>query len=252
MRKLTRTNLPRSSLTSSGSVPLNSRMARRITGQPPPARPSAGRRPSRVPSTRFVNAAGYRPDALHRHVIGKGTGAGHVDSVIEDFEQHRRSGNRVLTMDDGVDQGLAERPLQLLPMVLAKDSAIRFLSPEARKPTQGTTNCSSSRPLDSPTLITSPRCRCPRRRRMDEEARCLRVVLWISSERHHTEEGRVQLPVRLDENSSVLMSSSLDGCGSSSASRPCARKKSRKPSGSISCRPAARITCSSVSTNRSC
>ena len=202
----TRTNSPHSSLTSLGSAPSNSRIVRRIRGHPRP-------RLSMNPATTIACAIdslrerGRLParNALHFHVIGKGPGTGHFDSVDEDLEQHRGARDRVLPMDDGIDERLAQCSLRNQWNVFATDTSINLSSSQAPAPCQGAVDLVFQ---SSPGVSRADDIRCPvvarAGRTLDMEARCLRMTLRISSKCHHAVQHGTQHSIRCHEEPGVL------------------------------------------------
>ena len=70
----------------------------------------------------------------NRHVVRQRPGAGHLDSVAEDLQQDRGPDLRIVAVDDGVHESLAEDMFGHEGQVLAIEPLIALSAPEALKP----------------------------------------------------------------------------------------------------------------------
>ena len=144
----TRTKRFRLSFTSSGSVPLKRRMARRIRSQPRPRRSHEAEDDHRV-RHHFVPGTGRSPGTglLDRHVVRQGPRARDDDPVGKDFEENLGPGDRVVAVDDRVHQRLTEGFGRHRRDVLAVEPIVDLPPSQTAEPAGGATHLIFQIPL---------------------------------------------------------------------------------------------------------
>ena len=133
--KRTVTNRLSSSCSISGSVPLNSCMAR--CHDKPAATPALHvSAVEHVVRHLLVPGSGAAPcaDGRDGHVVRQRTRTGNLDAVVKHLEQDLRAGDGVVAMHDRIDQRLPDSRQRQERCVLPLDVAVFLESPEPARP----------------------------------------------------------------------------------------------------------------------